>query len=186
MLHGERITLRPFKSSDLPVMRDWFRDPDTARTWGRVPMVADDAFEADLAGRFRTFDRSGYFAIEDERGELVGRIDYERLDPVDRTAELMIMLGNPASRGHGLGGDALRTLIRHLFIDRQVERVWLTVLAWNSAAIRAYEKVGFVREGVRREDVWIDGAWHSQLVMGLLRYEFEVQDRPPRNHADQP
>ncbi len=177
MLQGERVTLRPFKYSDLPVMREWFRDPATARTWGRDPMVADDAFEADLAGRFRMYDRSGYYAIDDEHGEFVGRIDYEHLDPVDRTVELMIMLGDPATRGRGLGGDALRTLIRHLFTDRQVERVWLTVLAWNSVAIRAYEKIGFVRECVRREDVWIDGAWHDQLVMGLLRREFEARER---------
>jgi RimJ/RimL family protein N-acetyltransferase len=70
-------------------------------------------------------------------------------------------------------------LIRHLFNDRQVERVWLTVLVWNEAAIRTYEKIGFVREGIRREDVWIDGGWHDQLVMGLMRHEFDVRNPLP-------
>ena len=176
MLQGDWVTLRPFRASDLPTMRAWFRDPATARTWGRDPLVPDDAFETDLAGRFRSFDRSGYFAIVDEHGTLVGRIDYEHLDPVDRTAELMILLGDPASRGRGMGSDALRTLIRHLFSDRQLERVWLTVIAWNHPAIRAYENVGFVREAVRVQDVWVDGAWHDQLVMGLLRDEFTERD----------
>jgi RimJ/RimL family protein N-acetyltransferase len=172
VLRGERVVLRPFRSSDLPVLREWFRDPETARTWGRDPLVADSEFEADLTGRFQRFDLSGYFAIENEKGVLVGRAEYEHLDPVDRTVELMIMIGDPNSRGRGIGSDALRTLIHHLFTDRQIERVWLTVLAWNAAAIRTYEKLGFVREGVRREDIWIDGAWHDQLVMGLLRAEF--------------
>jgi RimJ/RimL family protein N-acetyltransferase len=153
-------------------MREWFRDPNTARTWGRSPLIADGEFESDLTGRFGRFDRSGYFAIQDEQGHLVGRVDYEHLDPVDRTVELMIMIGDRGSRGRGIGSDALRTLIHHLFTDRQIERVGLTVLAGNAPAIRTYEKLGFVREGVRREDVWIDGAWHDQLVMGLLKSEF--------------
>lgn len=181
MLHGERIKLRPIRAADLPIMCEWLRDADTARTWGRDPLVPDDAFETDLTGRFSRFDQSGYFAIVDQHGTLLGRIDYEHLDPVDRTAELMIMIGDRQNRGQGIGTDALRTLIRHLFDDRQVERVWLTVLAWNEPAIRAYEKIGFIREGIRRADVWIDGAWHDQLVMGLLRREFEERRAQPAN-----
>lgn len=179
MLWGEQVVLRPFRADDLPIMRKWLRDPETAHTWGRAPIVTDDAFEADLAGRFTRFDQAGYFAIEDEQGALIGRIEYEQLDPIDRTVELMIMLGSPERRGRGLGTDALRTLILHLFSDRQIERVWLTVLAWNTAAIRTYEKIGFVREGLRREDIWLDGAWHDQLVMGLIRREFHDRNTAP-------
>ena len=175
MLEGRIVTLRPFRATDLPIMREWFRDPSTARTWGRAPLVADDAFEADLAGKFSRFDASGYFAIDDKQGQLIGRAEYEHLDPVDRTVEIMIMLGSPASRGKGAGTDALVTLLTHLFRDRQAKRVWLTVLAWNLAAIRTYEKVGFVHEGRLVGDCWVDGQLHDQLVMGILRPEFEAR-----------
>lgn len=175
MLKGRIVTLRPFRAADLPAMREWFRDPATARTWGRAPIVVDNAFEADLAGKFSRFDSSGYFAIEDEQGSLIGRAEYEHLDPIDRTAEVMILLGSPESRGKGAGTDALVTLLAHLFRDRQAERVWLTVLAWNEAAIRTYEKIGFVREGRFVEDCWVDGELHDQLAMGILKEEFEAR-----------
>lgn len=183
MLNGRIVTLRPIRATDLPAMREWFRDTATARTWGRAPIIADTAFEEDLAGKFSRFGASGYFAIEDVQGQLIGRAEYEHLDPIDRTAEVMIMLGSPASRGKGAGTDALVTLLAHLFRDRQAERVWLTVLAWNEAAIRAYEKVGFVHEGRLIEDCWVDGEPHDQLVMGILRTEFEAR-WPATRHGE--
>lgn len=175
MLKGRVVTLRPFRASDLPSMREWFRDPETARTWGRSPIVTEDAFESDLNGKFKAFGESGYFAIDDDQRHFIGRAEYEHLDPVDRAVEIMIMLGAASSRGKGAGADALVTLLHHLFRDRQVERVWLTVLTWNEAAIRTYEKVGFVHEGRLVDDCWIDGEPHDQFVMGILRDEFEAK-----------
>jgi RimJ/RimL family protein N-acetyltransferase len=175
MLKGRIVTLRPFRAADLPVMREWFRDPATARTWGRAPIVGDDAFSADLSAKFSRFDVSGYFAIDDAQDQLIGRADYEGFDPVDRSVEVMIMIGTPASRGKGAGTDALVTLLAYLFRDRQAERVWLTVLTGNEPAIKTYEKIGFVREGRLVEDHWIDGKLHDQLVMGILRNEFDAK-----------
>ena len=175
MLKGQAVTLRPFRADDLPRMREWMRDPETARTWARAPIVPDNGFEDDLAGKFSRFAESGYFAIDDSNGHLVGRIDFEGLHLIDRTAEVVIMLGEPSARGKGLGTDAMVTLLRYLFDDRQAERVWLTVLAWNEPAIASYRKVGFVIEGRLIEDCWIDGALHDQLILGILRNEFHAR-----------
>jgi RimJ/RimL family protein N-acetyltransferase len=173
VLKGRLVTLRPFRADDLPIMREWFRDPETSRWWGLSPIVPGDKFEFDLAGKFQKFERDGYFAIEDATGKLVGRIEYEHFDPFDRTAEIMILLGRTETRGKGIGTDALVTLLAYFFRDRQAERAWLTVLTWNEAAIRLYEKVGFVREGRLISDCWIDRQYHDQFVMGMLREEFE-------------
>jgi len=175
MLNGPLVTLRPFRADDLPRMREWMRDPETSRTWARAPIVPDSRFEDDLAGKFKRFDTSGYFAIDDSQGHFVGRIEFENLQLVDRTAEVMIMLGEPSARGKGIGTDAMVTLLRYLFDGRQLERVWLTVITWNEAAIASYKKVGFIVEGRLREDCWIEGALHDQLVLGILRAEFNAK-----------
>lgn len=175
MLYGERVTLRPIRADDLPAMRAWFRDREIARTWARHPVIPDNKFEADLTGRFASFDTDGHFAVENELGELIGRIDFDDLNRIDRTAELSIMLGAEAGRGRGYGADACHVLLRFLFDDRQIERVWLSVLDWNEAAVRLYEKLGFVHEGRLKESVWIEGAWHDLLMMGLMKSEY----RPP-------
>lgn len=185
MIEGNLVTLRPFRAADLPEMRAWFDDPNVMRFWGRrQPVVREDAFESDLRGRFAHFDRDGYFAVVPKVAPAgttivpdapVGRIEWEGLDPQSRSAEVMVLIGNPAFWGGGYGTDAMVSLLQYLFWSRNLHRVSLTVLAWNTRAIRSYEKAGFVREGVLRADVFDGGRYHDQVVMAILRPAFEAR-----------
>jgi RimJ/RimL family protein N-acetyltransferase len=47
-------------------------------------------------------------------------------------------------------------------------RIELSVRADNLRAVRLYEKVGFVREGVLRDAVFVDGKLHNALAMALI------------------
>jgi RimJ/RimL family protein N-acetyltransferase len=49
-----------------------------------------------------------------------------------------------------------------------MERIELEVLATNVNAIRLYEKLGFVHEGVKRRARHLDGAWEDNVMMALL------------------
>ena len=50
----------------------------------------------------------------------------------------------------------------------------LTTLASNERAIRAYRACGLVEEGRLREHAWSDGRWQDEIVMGILRDEWEA------------
>ncbi len=69
----------------------------------------------------------------------------------------------------------MRTLARYLVEERGHHRLTIDPAAENSAAIRAYEKVGFARVGVMRE-YWRaqDGTWHDGLLMELLASELDL------------
>ena len=47
-------------------------------------------------------------------------------------------------------------------------RVELSVRADNMRAVRLYEKVGFIREGVLRDTVFVDGEFHDTIAMALI------------------
>ena len=54
-----------------------------------------------------------------------------------------------------------------------LNRLWLTVLADNPRAVRCYEKCGFVREGLLRQESFVDGKYRDVLMMALLREDYD-------------
>ncbi|MHB8627420.1 MAG: GNAT family N-acetyltransferase [Aggregatilineales bacterium] len=92
-----------------------------------------------------------------------------------RNAWLSIGIGEPEYRGKGYGTDAMRLLIGFGFRELDLHRIQLGVFSNNPRAIRCYEKVGFVREVVKRAEIYRDGQRVDGYVMGLLRSEWEAQ-----------
>jgi RimJ/RimL family protein N-acetyltransferase len=71
----------------------------------------------------------------------------------------------------------VQLLLRHAFLDLNLNRVGLEVLADNEQAIRLYERVGFRTEGRLRSHVCKEGRFKDVLVMGILRAEFKTTER---------
>ena len=177
MLRGRSVLLRGVERADVPQLHEWSgADPaafalTSAAPW--VPKTVADALAAyDSNERFRPRDAHVPFAVEAE-GALAGTVTLWGIDTLSRSGNLGIALG-PHARGRGWGSDASRVLLGYAFRLRGLHRVQLQVLATNEAAVRAYEAVGFVHEGRRRESAWVDGAYVDELFMGLLEPEWRA------------
>ncbi|WP_433118985.1 GNAT family N-acetyltransferase [Micromonospora sp. CA-246542] len=162
MLRGRAVTLRPATVADVPALAAIRAHPEVRRWWRGGDNLAD-AVHADLGD-----DDLTLYAIEHD-GRVIGAIQwYAESDPDYRHASLDVFL-DPESRGGGLGGDAIRTLARHLIDEYGHHRFTIDPAAANSAAIRAYAKVGFRPVGImRRYERGEDGRWHDALLMDLL------------------
>ena len=65
-----------------------------------------------------------------------------------------------------------RQVLGYAFEKMKLHRVELTVLDYNLRGIRCYEKCGFRREGVLRESAFIEGEYHSDIMMSILESEY--------------
>lgn len=113
------------------------------------------------------------FVIEVD-GEGVGAASLFDFDHLARHAEAGISLV-PGARGRGIGTAAIHQLAEFGFARRNLHRIHLQAIASNVAAIRAYEKAGFVLEGRHREHAWVRGHYEDIVRMGLLRSDRAVQ-----------
>lgn len=73
----------------------------------------------------------------------------------------------------GYGSDAMRIIARYAFEELGLHRLTLNVFAYNTRAIRAYEKIGFKVEGLVREALHREGKRWDMIFMGLLREEWK-------------
>lgn len=165
VLTGPRLLLRRGTAADAPllhairgepVVMRWWREPDP------VPQIA-----AELAA-----DGDEVVLVIEVGGEVAGAIQFsEETDPAYRHAALDIYLGDRHQR-QGLGPEAVRLLATYLVDELGHHRLTIDPAADNSAAIRAYERVGFRPVGVmRRYERGGDGSWHDGLLMDLLADE---------------
>lgn len=164
-LDGDRVRVRPVLPSDRERLRSILAEPSVARWWDVAP--AEHAVDEWLAADADTT----VFVIELD-GEVIGSIQYaEETDPGYRHAGIDLFL-TAGAQGHGFGPDAIRTVARYLFDERDHHRLTIDPSAANARAIAAYERVGFQRVGVmRRYERGPDGSFHDGLLMDLLREE---------------
>jgi RimJ/RimL family protein N-acetyltransferase len=69
----------------------------------------------------------------------------------------------------GLFGKALMEVTLREALRSGLTRIKLGVFSDNARAIALYEKTGFVREGVLRDHVLIDGRYQDLIMMAMIR-----------------
>jgi diamine N-acetyltransferase len=171
---GEHVALGPIDRKLVPLYQRWMSQFDMLRTLGAVPpqpltLEAETAwFDASATSTSVTV-----FTIY-ERGNWrpIGNLDLRAVDFRNRTAEFGIMIAESDCRGKGYGTEATRLALDYAFTALGLHNVMLAVVAFNLAAIRAYEKAGFREIGRRREAWWMGGKLWDVIYMDCLATEF--------------
>ena len=92
-----------------------------------------------------------------------------RGDTYHRRAELGYGLAQ-SSWGQGIGSEAVRAVLQYGFEVLKLNRIYADTIADNFRSVRMLERLGFVREGARREhSLEEDGRFHDSALYGLLR-----------------
>jgi ribosomal-protein-alanine N-acetyltransferase len=177
-VRGERVYLRALEPSDVEHVHRWYGHADTARLMGEQPRSfahrrADAEAEVAKAGR-------DWFAfviclLADDRP--IGRADVFRIDRINGSAGFGIAIGEHELRGAGLGTDAVNAIADFCFGQLRLERLWLVTDSVNARAQHVYEKAGFVREGLLRKAFYQDGVFQDDVMMAMLRSEWDALPR---------
>ncbi len=149
---GEKVVLRAKRLEDAQVDYAWRKDPELTRYDAAKPITTSFAdyvalYGDDLASS-NPFRRS--LAVEDLEGHHIGNVMFYNIDALKGEAEVGITIGDRRYWGRGYGTDALKALLRHLFTDTSLTRLYLKTLDWNDRAQRCFEKAGFIPCGLSR------------------------------------
>ncbi|NLM40847.1 MAG: GNAT family N-acetyltransferase [Firmicutes bacterium] len=111
------------------------------------------------------------------KDEVIGEVELDQIAWRSGEAELKIAIFDTDKQRHGLGTDAVTTLVAHAFGSMNLKRVYLRVHASNAVAIRCYEKAGFKKEGKLQR--CLGGSIREEiLLMAVGRGQFQ-RKRPP-------
>lgn len=106
-------------------------------------------------------------------GGVVGWCDIVRQTrPIHAHTGVLGMGLLPAHRGRGHGRKLIEATL-HAAKLAGFRRIELTVHADNLRAVALYERVGFVREGIKRRATCIDGRFGDTIMMAITEWEIQ-------------
>ena len=176
MYEGKLVRLRAFDNSDLMQCLDYSNDYEVMRgASGGIlyPSTVDD--EARTMGNNTSYTSGEYqFAIETkDTRRFIGKCGFIKINWKNRVGELAILIGDKSCHGKGYGTDAVSTLCRFGFDELNLHKIKATVFSFNRPAVRCYEKCGFVKEGLLKDEIYREGAYHDVIVMGKFKHTEE-------------
>lgn len=185
LYEGKRICLAPIDAEkDAVVESRWTHDADYLRMLDSEP--ARPVSVAKLKKRYEAIEKKMdesknmvYFTIRLKPPEgsaeerLIGFVKLSWIEWTNGNAMLSLGIGDRQDRGCGYGTEALYLILRYAFRELNLYRLSATVPSYNDAAIRLFEKNGFVEEVRRREAVYRDGQRWDLVHFGLLAEEWE-------------
>lgn len=166
--------LRELERKDLPVINRWRNDPALIAMLGApfrfINLNVDEKwFDSYMANRNHAVRCA---VVDEEADEILGLVSLVSIDPLNRSAELHIMIGDRENQGRGLGTFAVHAMLKHGFYNMNLRRIELSVLEDNARARHLYEKCGFVQEGRKRQARYKSGSYVDMLLYALLETEY--------------
>jgi RimJ/RimL family protein N-acetyltransferase len=166
---GALVRLRAMEPRDADAQYRWMNDLEVTEHLGWRYPISSLAIAQRLDGAGAMTFANPRFSVERaDTGELIGYTALRDVTPESRNGELDLVIGERSAWGQGFGTDTARTVCAFAFERIGLHRVQLWVVATHAPAIRAYEKAGFVREGVARERFFKRGRYHDAVLMARL------------------
>ncbi len=167
MLEGKNVNLRVAEKEDLPLIAEWFNNPEFS---GRYDPLDAQQSRTEIE---KKYDKLGseekWFLIEKKDETKVGLIQNFTVEGNLEIGYAMI----PNERGKGYGTEAVKIMIDYLFLSKNIIRIQAGTNVENKASQKVLERAGFKREGIMRKAMFVRGKWTDFYRYSILREEWK-------------
>ena len=169
-----RINLRWFNKDDIDKKVEWINNHkvnkflhynlplDKDRTLNWYNNIIDDSKRCDFTIEI----------IEKNKKKSVGLIGLLDIDRINNKAEFYITIGETEYWGKGIALKASKKFLDYSFKKYNLNKIYLYTEKDNIAAQNLFEKIGFSKEGLLKDDLIYMGDKIDRYYYGLLKKDF--------------
>ena len=166
-----------YKGNESTNYLNWFYDPDVTKynSHGLFPYTAE-AMKAyiDKLRCPTTMDIIVWAMITEYQAEYrtekdihIGNVSLQRIDWINRSAEMAIVIGEKDYWNKGYAEEALIALYDHGFDRLGLHRIWAGTAETNHGMKKVFEKLGMKHEGTFKEAIFLDGFFVNIMEYGI-------------------
>jgi len=153
-------------------MARWYSDPDIFKfISGKKTTLARQKKQIGLSLKEKDVNN---FIIETKEGLPIGHLLFF-IDKQNDSGSFGMAIGDKNYWGEGYARDAAKTILEYGFGKLHLHQIHLAgngTCEGNLNAIKTAESLGFVREGLHRDRVKLDGKYHNMIPMSMLAKEW--------------
>ena len=169
-----RVYLRALEPDDYKVTANWRKDEEIQNMVGGPKYFVSSEKERQwVLNTIQDNSRMVLGICLKENDKLIGTVNIQDIDWINRSAHVPIQIGDKDYWGGGYASEARILALKFAFEERGMHRIWALVLESNIPSMKQCERLGFVKEGVLRDSVFKGGKFHNQVYLGLLKEDFE-------------
>lgn len=175
-LTGERLVLRQLAEADVDgPYAWWFNDVEVCagNSHHVFPFTRRQAL--DYIHRVAEARDALVLAMTERDGRHVGNISLQGINPITRSAELAIVIGEKDVWGCGYGREAGELIVGHGFGALNLHRVGCATFEDNHGMQALARSLGMSEEGRRRQAAFKDGRYLDVIEYGVLRHEWNTR-----------
>lgn len=169
---GDRIYLSPRNQEDVEIFVKWLNDFEVTDYIGRSQSIMTIEGEKEYLTEKKN-NNMAFAIVKLADDKMIGTIGFDKIDYTNRVGTLGIMIGEQENREKGYGSEAINLLLDYGFNYLNFNSINLEVMDFNKRGISCYKKCGFKEMGRRRENLWLNGKYHDELLMDILKSEFD-------------
>lgn len=168
MLQGEKTRIRAVDYDDLLLLLQWREDPEISFFLGEELPISREMQKKWFE---KTITDSGKkkFIIETFDNEMIGLLGIMNIDIKNRHCECGITLGVKEFRGRGYASDALSVVIKFLFDEWDINRIYAKIFDYNKKSIHFFTSLGFNEDGRIKDYIYTRGEYHDMIIMSLKK-----------------
>jgi len=172
-IEGENVDILPINLEHINLYQKWKNDPKV-RVFSRniFPRTADE-----LKKRMEPSEnkvKSVYlFEIQYKpENKPIGTCEVCDINWYNRTAELGLSIGESNLWGKNIGTEVIKLLSEYAFNELNMRKLYVYIFSPNMGSWRCAEKCGYTREGVLKENVYIDGKYEDEFMYTLFKKDW--------------
>lgn len=171
---GSKCYLSPMCVDDFEIYAEWLNDLEITRYLTLAPTQITSHAEKEAIVQLSK--EHNYAIVDLGTDALIGNCGLMDLDPLNRTAEIGVFIGDKKRQGQGYGREAMSLLLRYGFDYLNLNNIMLRVYSFNERAIKSYKALGFKTIGKRRKAIVREGKESDILFMDMLASEFHKNE----------
>lgn len=161
-----KVLLRKFEYKDIETKIKWINNPDNNRYLHYdLPLEFNKTAEWFEKIKCRS-DR--YDAVIQVDGVAVGLIGFLSIDQKNKKAEYYVLIGEQNYKRKGIAVKASELLLEYAREILKLNKLYLFTETENLSAQKLFEKLGFEREGLLKQDLLTVRGYVDRYIYGLI------------------